>query len=454
MKFISVLASLGVLSAVNAQDSYVEGWRANIGPYPGVTSSRPIGSTTFSRTSDGKLRVLYAVQGLEKNVHAAKLHIHTGTSCETAEGIGSHPWRPEVYANSYYDTDWKGRAAGEFVLDIGATNWRSWNEGKVFIFHTKDGGIIGCGVVDNFKGAPSVATWQQPVESRCIYDNVWTNENDWYDGSAGQTCQCKGGQWSSCADTKANSCWSSSSVFLHGESWTNPDDLTCECSNGSWINCVEPEPEPVGEFATRVFPVLARDRVDAIPDEGFVFDLINAEGEEGPGGMIQVANAASFPAVQGHSTSAALFTIDPCGINQPHLHPRGTETLYAIDVEQLRVAFVNENGRGIKQNDMRTGHITFFPQGLIHYQQNLSCKTAQYLAVLSSDDAGVLTVAPQFFRFEGQALEAAFGTNNLPTFEELPGGPGEGIAECRKRCGMPASDSWGGSFSWDNFGGM
>lgn len=40
-------------------------------------------------------------------------------------------------------------------------------------------------------------------------------------------------------------------------------------------------------------------------------------------------------------------------------------------------------------NNVTTGQVSIFPQGYIHFQQNLGCKPAKFIAALSSEDPGL-----------------------------------------------------------------
>ena len=80
--------------------------------------------------------------------------------------------------------------------------------------------------------------------------------------------------------------------------------------------------------------------------------------------------------------------------------------LYTIKGKQLRVALVEENGgEGAVVNDLYQGDVAFFPQGLIHYQQNLDCDPATFLAALNSEDAGVVTITTNFFQLPSEAIQ-------------------------------------------------
>ena len=80
--------------------------------------------------------------------------------------------------------------------------------------------------------------------------------------------------------------------------------------------------------------------------------------------------------------------------------------LYTIEGAHLRVAFVEENGGdGAVVNDLSKGDVAFFPQGLIHYQQNLDCEPATFLAALNSEDPGVVTITTRFFELPTEAVQ-------------------------------------------------
>ena len=74
----------------------------------------------------------------------------------------------------------------------------------------------------------------------------------------------------------------------------------------------------------------------------------------------------------------------------------------------LRVGFTEENGgdRAII-NDISQGDVTFFPQGLIHYQQNLGCSPATFVNAFSSEDPGIDTITRSFFNLPAEAVKAS-----------------------------------------------
>ena len=80
--------------------------------------------------------------------------------------------------------------------------------------------------------------------------------------------------------------------------------------------------------------------------------------------------------------------------------------LYTIEGNRLRVAFVEEvGGEGAVVNELAAGDVAFFPQGLIHYQQNLDCEPATFLVALNSEDPGVVAVPTLFFELPNEAIQ-------------------------------------------------
>jgi len=182
--------------------------------------------------------------------------------------------------------------------------------------------------------------------------------------------------------------------------------------------------------------------------EDFVFDLKGQQVEPGEGGSVQPVEVNAMPTLYGEGMAMTLFTIEPCGINLPHVHPRATEMIYVLSgaggtttnqVKSLQTAFLEENGGRTIVNLVGEGEVTFFPEGLIHYQQNLGCEPVQFLSALNNEDPGVVTITTRLFTLPDEALASSFGIE-LPEVqllrEGLPSNPADGIAECMARCGL------------------
>lgn len=86
---------------------------------------------------------------------------------------------------------------------------------------------------------------------------------------------------------------------------------------------------------------------------------------------------------------------------------------------------------------MKAGQVTVFPQGLIHYQQNLGCEPVEYISGLNNEDPGVVTLPGRFFQLPFEAVASSLGTSDAETLSiraGLPANPAEGRTECLKRC--------------------
>ena len=127
----------------------------------------------------------------------------------------------------------------------------------------------------------------------------------------------------------------------------------------------------------------------------------------------------------------------------PHIHPRATELFFVVE-GQFQTGFVEENGGRLILNNVSKGQLTFFPEGLIHFEQNLGCSNATFYSAFNSEDPGVLTLPNRLFEIPLQALTSSF--NNTDTIinqlkSKLVSNPASGVGECRKRCGLFNSSS-------------
>ena len=79
--------------------------------------------------------------------------------------------------------------------------------------------------------------------------------------------------------------------------------------------------------------------------EKYVFNLAASRPAiTGLGGNIRFAGKNNFPILDGQGVGFAILNIEPCGIVLPHVHPRASNILYAIDVENFQVGLIEEGG--------------------------------------------------------------------------------------------------------------
>eukprot|EP00121_Abeoforma_whisleri_P003213 Awhi_evm1s2884 len=76
----------------------------------------------------------------------------------------------------------------------------------------------------------------------------------------------------------------------------------------------------------------------------------------------------------------------------------GSRVQVTVNRSKLRTSFAGENGGPVITLDITNDTSTFFPQGLIHGQQNMGCDTVAFISSLNSADPGLQTITSNFFR--------------------------------------------------------
>jgi hypothetical protein len=133
----------------------------------------------------------------------------------------------------------------------------------------------------------------------------------------------------------------------------------------------------------------------------------------------------------------------------------------------FEAGFFMENGNRFIMTNVTQGMAVVFPQGAIHFEQNMNCEPAVFVAGFNNEDPGVSTIATNFFGlpttvramflpflrqcrvvrteaptnpYRQQIVGASLGGLNISTVEELramlPANPALGTEECRRRCGL------------------
>ncbi|XLS86473.1 hypothetical protein HN51_036639 [Arachis hypogaea] len=123
------------------------------------------------------------------------------------------------------------------------------------------------------------------------------------------------------------------------------------------------------------------------------------------------------------SISLARIDFAAKGLNPPHIHLRGTEILIVIE-GTLYIGFVSSN-KNNGQNRLFTevlnkGDVFVFPKGLAHFQLNVGYENTVAVAALSSQNAGVITIANAVFGstppISDQVLAKAFQVGIIKPF--------------------------------------
>ncbi|KAJ8908624.1 hypothetical protein NDN08_005329 [Rhodosorus marinus] len=173
-------------------------------------------------------------------------------------------------------------------------------------------------------------------------------------------------------------------------------------------------------------------------EKDFVFDF--SEGpmlQNGIGTTLIPAFLNTFPVLKKQGVAAALANIEPCGMNNPHNHPRATEFLYLIKGSKFVVGFTEEFQTRTLINTLKAGQGTIFPQGLPHFQINNSCKPAQFFAALSNEDPGAVNFPDSIYNFPDNLLQTIFRVNQ-PRIDRFRNDAmmREISRDCRRRCGL------------------
>ncbi|KAL5552385.1 hypothetical protein UlMin_002561 [Ulmus minor] len=118
------------------------------------------------------------------------------------------------------------------------------------------------------------------------------------------------------------------------------------------------------------------------------------------GSNVTTVNVDKIPGLNTLGISLVRVDYAPYGLNPPHTHPRGTEILVVVE-GTLYVGFVTSNQQDgsnkLFTKVLNKGDVFVFPIGLIHFQFNTGHTPAVAFAGLSSQNAGVITIANAVF---------------------------------------------------------
>ncbi|XP_059438814.1 germin-like protein subfamily 1 member 13 [Corylus avellana] len=115
------------------------------------------------------------------------------------------------------------------------------------------------------------------------------------------------------------------------------------------------------------------------------------------GSNVTTVNVDQIPGLNTLGISLVRIDYAPYGQNPPHIHPRATEILVVVE-GTLLVGFVTSNPENrLFTKVLKKGDVFVFPIGLIHFQFNAEKTNAVAFAGLSSQNAGVITIANAVF---------------------------------------------------------
>lgn len=134
--------------------------------------------------------------------------------------------------------------------------------------------------------------------------------------------------------------------------------------------------------------------------DDFFSSVLNRPGNvsNAVGSNVTTVNVDNLGGLNTLGISLVRIDYAPNGQNPPHTHPRATEIL-VVQQGTLLVGFVssNQDGNRLFAKTLNVGDVFVFPEGLIHFQFNLGRTPAVAIAALSSQNAGVITIANTVF---------------------------------------------------------
>lgn len=149
-----------------------------------------------------------------------------------------------------------------------------------------------------------------------------------------------------------------------------------------------------------------------------VFDFGARAAVAGTGGRNVQADGATFPILVNENLAVATFFLNPCGLNSPHTHPRGSEFVTVVQ-GSVQTGFMLENGflassaqgRQTTRVSATLGPFqgTVFPIGSIHYQFNDNCEPASFISSFNSADPGTSQIAQNFLFHDENIVNITLG---------------------------------------------
>jgi len=190
--------------------------------------------------------------------------------------------------------------------------------------------------------------------------------------------------------------------------------------------------------------ITASERINILDkNSDFVFDFKTANATKGAGGRTVSANIANFPALFGGGLAMTLGFMNPCSLNSPHTHPRATEVLLSLN-GTLQSGFFAENGARFVMNTIEPKTAAVFPKGSIHFQANLACQPAFFVATLSNEDPGTLQIAQNFFGLPSEVIAASLGSLGVQEVQALakhiPDNLIQAVDSCFAQCGLTKTE--------------
>ena len=128
--------------------------------YPGYTYDQDalnVSGTMVLEQTDDSVTIKGVVGGLEEDTTGG-LHIHSGYTCDDADGVGGHYY--EGMSDDPWDTTYTSDADGAAAVDVVRGDFSLSMSypvfGRTMVVHASDSSKVGCGII----GSPKVAVAQ------------------------------------------------------------------------------------------------------------------------------------------------------------------------------------------------------------------------------------------------------------------------------------------------------
>ncbi|CAI9099972.1 OLC1v1036876C1 [Oldenlandia corymbosa var. corymbosa] len=115
------------------------------------------------------------------------------------------------------------------------------------------------------------------------------------------------------------------------------------------------------------------------------------------GSKVTPVSVAVLPGLNTLGVSMARIDFAPGAVNPPLIHPRATGLLTVLK-GTLKVGFITSSPENrLFTKILRKGDAFVFPQGLVHFHQNVGKTNAVALAALGSQNPGTITIGNALF---------------------------------------------------------
>ncbi|KAH8054480.1 hypothetical protein JL722_8828 [Aureococcus anophagefferens] len=147
-----------VYASIGPYPGYAMMQSATLGPYPGYDGDLAVAGSVMVMQTDAGIELTGTLGGLEASATGG-FHIHSGTTCASADDVGGHyfegmaddPW------TTNYDSDASGDASVSLALDNFTISGAYPVAGRAVVVHAEDGTRIACGLLDVISGHVMVA---------------------------------------------------------------------------------------------------------------------------------------------------------------------------------------------------------------------------------------------------------------------------------------------------------